>query len=183
VTISATMFTQSAGKPVDGTNNTYAPPQATTCKTADIIQILGTDTGHNFSPVAKLALIDGQAVVIDGATLVSVTNLVSISTVGVNRIKSGTQNGDTNLGFPTLKKLELMEFDFDDTGVGGDFHFYMTGLSRLSFTDTEPTSTGTYTETYKAKVGSMAGEGSDQNGPFVITGSLSIAGKGTLGLK
>ena len=79
-----------------------------------------------------------------------------------------TQNGDTNLGFPTLKKLELIEFDFDDTGVGGDFHFYMMGLSRLSFTDTEPTSTGTYTETYKAKIGSMTGEGSDQNAPFVI---------------
>jgi hypothetical protein len=179
VTFKATTFEESTVTS-DGTSTTFGAVKTSSHDTAQLIGQLGSDTSNNFSSAAKLALIDNTFVVIDGTNIVDVSAIVSIS-FGNNSIKSGKKNDSTGLASPSLKELQVVTLTFDDTNpsIGGDLQFSLQGIANATEADTTP-SGGVYTESLKAKVTSMTGEGSSGGKPFVATGSLSVSGRGSL---
>jgi hypothetical protein len=188
VTFAATTFSQGATNSSNGTNTAFGATITKARSTADILHELGNATTNSFSTAAKLVLITGndkpQFVVVDGANVVDVHGIVSIQHPGNQKIRSGTENGQTQLAFPTLKELQIIELDFDDTSYpnGSHLNFFLIGLANVTTTDTIPSATGVYTETFKGKVTSMTGEGSSDSGSFVATGSLTVSGKSTTSL-
>jgi hypothetical protein len=184
VTFTATTFSQGSTNAINGTNTSFAAGTTKSHNTAEIVQELGSATGHSFTSAAKLALINGTFIVMDGATVVDVSDIISLRMPGENRIRSGTKNGQTGLAFPTVKDLQIVELDFDDTSFqnGSHLNFFLIGLANTTTTDTTPGANGIYTETFKGKVTSMTGEGSNDSGPFVATGSLTVTGKSVLSL-
>jgi len=188
VTFAATTFSEGTTNSSNGTNTAFAATITKSHNTAEIIHELGNATTNSFSSAAKLVLITGndrpQFAVIDGANVVDVSGIVSIQTPGDNRIQSGIKNGQTELAFPTLKELQIIELDFDDTSYpnGSHLNFFLIGLANVTTTDTTPSATGVYTETFKGKITSMTGEGSSGGNPFVATGSVTVSGKSTTSL-
>lgn len=185
VTFVATTYTQGPTND-SGTITTLGPTAKATHPTVQLLQEVGQVTGNSFSASAKLALIashdsEPQFAVIDGANFVWVSNIMSFS-FGDNRIKSGTQS-DTTVQRSTTE-LQLITFNYDDTGVGGNLRFFLTGLGTIAESDTAPVN-GTTTETLKGKITSMTGEGESigngqGDGPFVASGGMVVTGKGTL---
>jgi hypothetical protein len=188
---SLTTYTQS---PVadNGTNATAAAPKVSTHKTADLLQALAQDqfAAHNwpsnsFPSTAKLAVDNDGFFVINGTNfLVSVTNVMSFDP-GENEINSGKRSDTTGLALPSIKRLQIGRITFDDTAIadGSNLRFYIQGLITNSRTDSTPNSTGSYTETQAGKMTNGAGEGVDSDGsPFVLTGTVTVAGKATLQL-
>jgi hypothetical protein len=188
---SVTSFTQSTVND-DGTTSVAAAPKASTHKTADLLQALaqdefaaGTWPSNSFPATAKLAVNNNGFFVISGTNfLVSVTNVMNFH-AGENEINSGKRSDSTGLAAPAIKRLQIGRITFDDTAItgGSNLKFYIQGLITNSRTDTVPNSSGTYTETQAGKMTNGAGEGVDSDGnPFVLTGTVTVAGKATLQL-
>jgi hypothetical protein len=184
VTFAATTFSQGATNSSNGTNTSFAAPTTKSHNTAEIIHELGNATTNSFSAAAKLAMIDGKFTVLDGANAVDVSDIMSFQTPGDNKIQSGIKNDQTGLAFPSLKMLRVVELDFDDTSYpnGSHLDFFLIGLANATTTDTTPSASGVYTETFKGKITSMTGEGSSDSVPFVATGSVTVSGKSTTSL-
>jgi hypothetical protein len=189
VTFSATTFTQ-GGTNDNGTITTYTNAAVSSHSTIQILQELSNDIGP-FTRAAKLVLLTGQAgadfAVIDGTNFYDIggSNIMTLSFPGENRIRSG-KTSDVNPGVrsPSTTDIQLITLNFDDTSVGGSLTFTLTGVLNVTQTDTTPVNS-TYTETVKAKVINMVGEGSGGGNtvganPFVATGTLTVTGKGTL---
>lgn len=188
VTLSLTQTIQGTSSTVDGTNTSYAKPSRASHNTAGLIAELGTVTANTFSKNAKLVYIEGGTgatgfAVIDGSTFVSVSNIMSLNTqVSTNKVKSGIQNGNTGLSFPTISNVEILELDYSDVGIGGgSLAFTLAGVATSTKTDTVPSSTGAYTETFSGKL-TGAGDGISGSTPFILTGTASFSGKGDLSL-
>jgi hypothetical protein len=182
VTFSATTFTQ--GQTNDnGTITTLGPTATASRNTTQLLEelspILAPGTG--LSKAAKLVLITGHEganfAVIDGANFYDLSpsglKIMGLSFPGENQITAGKQADDSPLKSTT--QLQLITLTYDD----GKLQFALQGLGTITQTDTTPVK-GIYTETTKAKIADMTGEGSSGSGPFVATGSLSISGKGEL---
>lgn len=184
---SVTTFTQSSIND-DGTNSVAAAPKVGTHKTADLLQALAQDefaAGHwpsnSFPATAKLAVSNNGFFVINGTNfLVSVSNVMSFE-AGENEIKSGKISDVTHLSLPTVKRLQIGKITFDDTGIAGgsDLKFFIQGLISDSRTDTVPNGSGVFTETESGKMTNGAGEGVSDGTPFVLTGTVTVVGKGT----
>lgn len=194
VTFSAVTEGQGASTSVGGTNTVFAKAVKQTHNTAALISELGSATGHTnataFSKAAKLVYIEGGTgangfAVIDGATFVSVSNIMSLNTqISTNKWRSGTQSDITGLAFKTTTDSSIVELDYDDTAVGGTLAFFIRGVGTGTTTDTSPVS-GTYTETFSAKLtgaGSGVSIGVPLDDPFIITGTVSLSGSGELTL-
>jgi len=184
VTLSVTTFTQAPTNSIDGTNTSFGKIVASTLSTSDLITEIGLANGRTFSKSAKLILIDDQFAIIDNGTLIPESVILTIQPGGENDIQGGIENGFTFLAFPTLNQSALVTVLFDDTSFPPANHlkFVITGLATGTVTDTRPSSAGIYNETMKVKVSSMTGEGLSAGNPIVITGTMSVSGKGTLGL-
>lgn len=188
---SVTTYTQS---PIsdNGTNSSAAAPKVSTHKTADLLDALAQDefAAHNwpsnsFPATAKLAVNNDGFFVINGTNfLVSVSNVMSFD-AGENEINSGKRSDATGLALPAIKRLQIGRITFDDTAIAGgsNLKFFIQGLITNSRTDSTPNSSGSYTETQAGKMTNGAGEGVDSDGsPFVLTGTVTVAGKATLQL-
>jgi hypothetical protein len=188
---SVTTFTQS---PISdsGTNSVAAAPKVSTHKTADLLRALaqdefaaGTWPSNSFPATAKLAVNNDGFFVINGTNfLVSVTNVMSFQ-AGENDIYSGKRGIATGLATPTLKRLQIGRITFDDTAISGgsNLKFFIQGLITDSQTDTNPNASGIYAETQSGRMTNGAGEGVDSDGnSFVLTGTVTVAGKATLQL-
>ncbi len=190
VVFSATTFSQSPTNSSNGTNTSFGKIASSSHNTAQLIEQLGRATGNSFSKTAKLVLIIGNGgpsgfQVIDGANTVDVSDFLNINT-GENDITGGIENGNTGLPFPTTTEDQIVTLQYDDTSVLGDtnsLQFTLQGLGTVTTTDGVPNQGGTYTQTFKATVIDMTGEGfsGDSSGPvpFVATGKLTVSGKGT----
>jgi hypothetical protein len=126
--------------------------------------------------------------VIDGANFYSVSNIMSLNTqVSTNKVKSGIQNGGpdgsggTGLAFKTISDISIVELDYDDTGAGGSLAFESIGIATSTTTDTVPSSTGVYTETFSARL-TAASDGISNGDPFIATLTVSFSGSGELSL-
>jgi|ERR1051325_678153 hypothetical protein len=186
---SVTTYTQS---PVndDGTNTVAAAPKVKTRTTTDLVKALAQDEfdagnwpSNSFPTTAKIAVGNNGFFIINGTNvLVSVADVMSFQS-GDNDVKSGKRNDLTGLSLPTVKKLQIGRITFDDSAIyGGTPHlkFFIQGLVSDSTSDTVPNSSGNYTETQSGKMTNGAGEGVDSDGtPFVLTGTVTVAGKGT----
>lgn len=188
LSFSLTTYTQS---PVanDGTTSVIAAPKVKSRKTADILDALAQDEFHagtwpsnSFPATAKLAVGEGGFFVVNGTNiLVSVTNVMSFQ-AGDNNIDSGKRTDNTGLAAPNIKSLQIGKITFDDTAItgGSNLKFYIQGLISNSTTDTVPNSSGIFSETASGKMTNGAGEGVDSDGlPFVVTGTVTVSGKGT----
>ena len=103
--------------------------------------------------------------------LQDVSGVMSISNPGTNDITSG-KSTSLNPGLGTSANEQLLTISFDDTGVGGNLKFFLTGIGTGKTTDTTPNkTTGAYTETDTGSLSSGTGEGSYQGNPFVCTGT------------
>jgi hypothetical protein len=169
-TFKATVFPQGAQQTVSNIT-TSAAAKSISVATADIISALGTDTTNTFSKSAKLELIGHGFAVVDGANIVDVSSFIALS-FGTNDIESGKFDNNTEIALPTLKDSEIVTLTFSDATT----KFYLTGLAVATTTDSTPKN-GVYTETFKATVSSMTGEGVRNGIPFVATGTLSGSGK------
>ena len=191
VTISIVAQGQDTAPTTNTVNNTitFPKPVKGTLTTALILKELGgllTPGGTNFSKAAKLVYIEGGSgtngfAVVDGPNFYSVSNIMRLNTsISTNEVKSGTQSNTNGLAFKTLNNLSIVELDYDDTidGVNGSIAFNLRGIATTTTTDTVPSNTGNYTETFSAK---LTGTGSGVSvGPFVLTGTASFSGSGGL---
>jgi hypothetical protein len=132
----------------------------------------------SFPPGAKLALVtssptDGYFVVIDPQynVLADVSYIMSFSAGTV--VYSGKQDFYGNAA-PTLKGLEIVRIDYDDTYDGGSIQFSVRGLLSGSV------SQGTTTVTQSATVANVTGEGNYQSIPLVVSGSMTFKGTAKL---
>ncbi len=97
---------------VDGTNTLY-PPVKTSSHNADwFLQEIGAALharqGANLSSEAKLVILTGANqtplfAVIDGSNFYGLTNMMQLFMPLLTTVRSGTQNGGTDLAFPKLK--------------------------------------------------------------------------------
>ena len=193
LTIKATLLGQMSST-TNGSIVTAAAPAKATVTTANILNALATDEhaeahllGTPFPAGAKLVVIDGNGggsfKVLDAnnQVIVDVSDILSASN-GKNDIFSGSQNDVTGLASTTVADDNLLIFTYDDSGIlvgGAGLKFSMQGLSENKTTDTAPVA-GVYTETHSSKVVDATGEGNVEGHPFVLFGSLTAAGKGTL---
>ncbi len=182
---SATTFSQSPTNSSNGTNTSFGKIATSSHNTAQLIQELGKAVGTTFSSSAQLVLIIGNGGpsgfrVIDGGTATDVSDFMNIDT-GNNDITAGIENGNTGLAFPTTTEDQIVTLQFDDTGArgGAGLQFSLQGLGTITSTDGVPNSGGTYTQSFKASIIDMTGEGSGDSVPFVASGKVSLSGKGT----
>jgi hypothetical protein len=145
----------------------------------------GNYASSNFPAGAKLVVIDGDFQVLGTSNkfLVDVSDILSVET-GANNIVSGKINDSTGLYDNFGTSLCIVRFNYDDSRISGGvgLQFYLAGLMTSIVTDTTTNASGVYTETDCDSSDFAAGEGNYQGTPFVITGSLTLAGRGTLTL-
>ncbi len=143
--------------------------------------------GTTFPTGAKLVVVTGdnplfQVLDANNNLLVDVSDILSSAdgTFG-NDIYSGKQSDLTGVAATATTDLHILTVKYDDTGIGGSVgvKFYMTGLMTTKVTETVAVA-GVYTRTESVKLASGTGEGSYQGQDFVLTGTLSASGKGTL---
>lgn len=205
-TFSATITQQGLTNTVDSTNTLYPVPKTSshgltgpTGLLSEIGRALDVELNHQdtnlLSKAAKLVLISNNTGspefdVSDGANFYRLTNIMTIITdISTNRVRSGTQNGGpagsggTGLAFPQLKDLQVVGLNYDDTSIitdGSGLQFTIQGIASTTTKDTAPVS-GTYTETFSAKVSNMTGSGFSGGEPFIVTtATLGASGTGTL---
>lgn len=202
-TFSATITQQGLTNTVDGTNTLYPVPKTSTHGMtgptgllSEIARAVSIENGSDtniLSKAAKLVLISNNTGspefdVIDGANFYRLTNIMTIITdISTNRVRSGTQNGGpagsggTGLAFPQLKDLQVVGLNYDDTSIVADgLQFRIQGIASTTTKDSAPVS-GTYTETFSAKVSNMTGSGFSGGEPFIVTtATLGASGTGTL---
>lgn len=157
------------------TNIVFGPTSVKTYSTSKFIQeVLGPDIGANppFTSAAKLAQTNQEWVVIDGANTVDVSSEFSTSPGDV-QIEAGAQSEITLLAAPKITGLVVLTLQYND----GKVNFSVSGLAIGSTTDTVPNNAGDYTETGKTSVMTMAGLGSNQTGPIIVTAKASTSSK------
>ena len=161
------------------TNIVFGPTSVKTYSTTKFIQeVLGPDIGiTNFTSAAKLAQTNQQWVVIDGANTVDVSSDFSTSPGDV-QIEAGTQSQVTFLAAPKITGLVVLTLNYND----GKVQFSVSGLANGSTMDTVPNNAGDYTETGKTSVMTMAGLGSNQTGPIIVTAKASTSSKTQLNI-
>ena len=173
----------------DGTNTVAAPPKVKHHNTADLLKVLAQDKNaqsnwpsNSFPAGAKLAVGDGGFFVAQGTNiLVDVSDILNF-TNGVNGVEvvSGKRADATDVSKPTTKRLQIGRITFDDTGItgGAGLKFYLQGLLSDSKTDSAVSTSNTYTETQTGRLTNGAGEGTDSDGDFVCTGTVTATGHG-----
>lgn len=165
--------------------------------------ILGTN-GVGFSKAAKLVLIVSHGTnnnnnvptfaVIDGTNFY---DLSSNTNGGYNIMNMGsgddqTTSGTEGINSPEKKttQVQLLYVNFNNTGTGtagnlplsgdGSLFFNITGLGTINQSDTATNSAGIYTETLKASITGMTGQGGGGDQGFVVSAMMSVSGKGLL---
>lgn len=188
VTFSAEIHEQGTNAIVNGTNTVYAKPTVIMENNARLLQELGqaVNPANGFSGAARLVLITNPGVrqfaVIDGTNFYDISLIMSVANSGYE-ISSGKLNLNTGLAFPKTNALETVELTYDDTGTAlgaNGLKFDLTGFASSSTTDTAPAGNGSYTETFKATIDPLLGNGSLAGTPFIMTGDMSVSGKGTI---
>lgn len=180
---------------VDGTNTLY-PPVKTSSHNADwFLQEIGAALharqGANLSSEAKLVILTGANqtplfAVIDGSNFYGLTNMMQLFMPLLTTVRSGTQNGGTDLAFPKLKTVQMEQLVYNDVSILGDdgLQFILQGIETISVSDTAPAAdTGAYSETISAKIINLTGGVTQSNAIFYATGMMSFSGKGTLVLQ
>lgn len=180
VTLTVTFYQQGPTNNVTHGSNTvsvFGPTSVKTYNTSQFIQqVLGPDIGvTNFTSAAKLAQAGEVWMVIDGTNLVDITSDINV-TPGDTQIESGSQSQTTFLSDPKIAALLVATLQYND----GKVQFSVSGLATATTTDTVPNNAGVYTETGKITVLSMAGQGSNQKGPMIVTAKLSGSSKAQL---
>ena len=191
--ITATIQEQ-GGTNNNGTVTTVAAPTKLALNTKQILVFMARDeyaAGRyaftNFPAGAKLAAIVSETSYIcqvldkNNNLIVDVSNILRIPINGIVEVHSGKTENSTGWGDPTVTKLQVPTIDYDDSGIIGGVRFQcnMTGLMKSTVTYAISSSTKTLGVTTSAKIAAFAGTGSYEGTHFVITGSLSAAGKGT----
>jgi hypothetical protein len=193
ITIAISASAQGNTSDVNGVT-TAAAPSKHSLTTANILSLLAVaenaegnyPAGSSFPTGAKLVVIDNDFQVLDAHNnfLVDVSDVISGQDGQIgNDVYSGKQNDITGLAATSETDLHILTIYYDDTSISGStgVKFYMTGLMTSTTTDTAPNgTTGVYMETQSHKLASGTGEGIYQGYPFVLTGTLTATGKGTL---
>jgi hypothetical protein len=137
-------------------------------------------TGSQLILIVQGDTADFQVVGKSGNFLVDVGNILSVSH-GDTQVDSGKVNGD--LFDPSGTQARVFDFYFDDTFLenGADLSFYLQGMETKKITDSKVKS-GSYTESVSTTISSGTGDGTLQGTALVVTGTISLSGKETLGV-
>ena len=174
---------------------TVAAPTKFAMNTKQILAFLAKDefaagsySATNFPAGAKLVALvsdvgdDYQVVDKHNGFLVDVSNIIKFST-GAQIYSGKTKDFLGNvLGYPTVTRLQAATMVYDDSAItnGVKFKCNMIGLMKRTATYTVPTlHNPATTVTTSARMVSFTGAGTNQVTPFIITGSLNAAGRGT----
>lgn len=177
VNFSLTAYVQNTSND-NGTIVTTAAPVRRRAATKDLMTYLEQDLGP-FPQGSQLALVaigssGGLFEIVDshGNFVEDLTGIMDLS-VGTNVVFSGKNFSGITTAAPTQKGLTIVRVSFDDTRItgGAGIQFYFQGL--LSGTITDRTVQGNIVET---QTGTMtgAGEGTYQNIPMMVSGSMSF---------
>lgn len=192
VTLNILFIPQGPTNIVDGTNNLYVAAKTSSHNAAWFVQEIGTalhaEQGANLSTAAKLVLLTGGKqgplfAIIDGTNFYALTNIMGLILPLRTTVVSGTENGETGLGLPSFKTVEMAQIGFNDVSILGDsgVQFILQGLITTTVHDTAPAAgTGIYTETVKGEVIDLVGGITQSNSIFYATGTMSFSGKGNL---
>lgn len=192
VTLNILFIPQGPTNVVDGTNNFYAPEKTSSHNAAWFVHEIGTalhaEQGANLSSAAKLVLLTGGKqsplfAIVDGTNFYALTNIMGLLLPLRTTVLSGTQNGGTELSFPSLRTVEMAQIGFNDVSILGDdgVQFIIQGLITTTVRDTAPAAgTGIYSETVKGEVIDLVGSITQSNNNFYATGTMSFSGKGNL---
>jgi hypothetical protein len=197
-TITATIQEQ-AGTNYNGAVTTVAAPTKSAFNTKQILAFLakdehaaGTYTPTNFPPGAKLVVIVSssdansfcQVLDKNNNFLVDVTNILKFRTNAPIQLYSGkTKNygGSAGvLGDPTTTTLQVPTIAYDDSGITNSVGIQcsLVGLMKDTVTYTI-VNRSTLVVTTSGRIASFAGTGTNRGTPFLITGSLTAAGRRT----
>ena len=110
--------------------------------------------------------------------LVDVSNILTCEN-GINEVVSGRITDRTGLYAPTLTQRYIFKITFNDSSIiGGEgINFYLQGLMTGTTTDMASKPDGKYAESNSNLMPFAMGEGLWQGTPFVISGSLTGAGR------
>ncbi len=187
----------------NGTSTTTPEPTSLVLSTKQILSFLALDensegnyTHTNFPVGAKLMLLpdtgSGPDFQVWGKTnnlLVDVSDLLTL-TYGGNYgalVSSGKVNDATSLPSPTSTNQQIVTITYDDSSIGGNLQFYISGSGKETITYSGiQGGAGTYKETESIIATGMSGDGNytDTNGnenPMVVTGDFTSSGGGTFG--
>lgn len=110
--------------------------------------------------------------------LVNVSDIVS-SGSSSNSIYSGKVNTRTGVYASTMTDLRLHKLAYNDTAITvisnrqpAGMDFYLSGLETRTFIDSQPSSSGSYRETYQGQVSNGVGEGVYNGTPMIIEGTF-----------
>ena len=192
VNINILLIPQGPTQTVDGTNTLYVPEKSSSLNTAGFVHEIGralnTEKGVTLTSAAKLVLLTGGGrpslfAIVDGTNFYAITNIMTLTAPFTTTFTSGTQNGGTELAFPTMKTVQIAQLNYSDVSiVGGDgLQFILQGLEISSTADTAPvTGSGVYSETVNVKVTDLLGEIALSDTLYFASGSMSYSGKGNL---
>jgi len=165
--------------------------------------ILGTN-GVGFSKAAKLVLIVSHGTNnnnnVPTFAVIDSTNFYDLSSNtngGYNIMNMGSGDDQSTAGTEFINspekkttQVQILYVNFNNTGTGspgnlpltgdGSLFFDITGLGTVNQSDTATNSSGIYTETLKASITGMTGQGGGGDQSFVISAMISVSGKGTL---
>ena len=155
--------------------------------TAQLLEEINTAiTTNKFSTAAKLVLIATNDISAPSFAVIDGTNFYDLSPAGYNIInpgagdpvKSGTESN-------TGPERKLTEADFYSiyyndtryfTNANEGLEFYLSGLEMFTESDTARNGAGDNTESFKASVPNLTGEGHNGTNYFFMTGMISAAG-------
>jgi hypothetical protein len=189
VTLNIVFIPQGPTNIVDGTNSLFVPAKTVSHNAAWFLEEIGAalhvSQGANLTSDAKLVLLTGGKTgplfaVIDGTNFYGLTNIMALLLPVPETVVSGTKNGDTQLAFPRLKTVQLVQLGYHDVAILGDsgLQFFLQGLMTTTITDTAPAAgSGIYSETVSGRVINLA---NSVNNQFYATGTMSFSGKGNL---
>ena len=191
VTFSATVLLQGSTNVVRGIA-TVASPKEYKISTQQILAWAAQDefaegnySASSFPAGAKLAEVYNDQTgwsyqVLDSRNrfLADVSDVVS-SGSSTNSLFSGKINVATGLYAPTVTALRLKRFSYHDSAITtissrptAGIDFYILGLETRTFTDSTPTSSGYFTQTYNGQVSNGVGEGIWNGAPVIIEGGV-----------
>ncbi len=181
-------FTAVAYEPGTTTTNndgtiTYTMNKVMYNTAALLAEINSAITTNKFSKAAKLVLIvtddnlsTPSYAVVDGTNFYNLSSIIEPG-AGV-AIKSGTE-GDA-IPERKLTEVDRFQINYDDTAhftnANQGLEFTLDGFGTFTRSDTATNRAGDYSETYKASVTSLTGEGHAGTNYFFMTGMLSVSG-------
>ena len=140
----------------------------------------GNYSSSTFPSGAQLALVGADFQILDrhNRFLVDVSNILTCEN-GINEVVSGRITDRTGLYAPTLTQRYIFKITFNDSSIiGGEgINFYLQGLMTGTTTDMASKPDGKYAESNSNLMPFAMGEGLWQGTPFVISGSLTGAGR------